>query len=132
MYATLPACSIIYRISNAVDSWQNKKDLLYFFKILTYETYVLEQKLSVRNLEFGQHGNSLSQSLVDFLSVAVGVLLQPGEAEALVAPVLSEVAVHRIVLEEGEDIIYLWSRNRVRGGTTGFYTTYWSILYNDL
>ena len=121
MYATLPACSIIYRISNAVDSWQNKKDLLYFFKILTYETYVLEQKLSVRNLEFGQHGNSLSQSLVDFLSVAVGVLLQPGEAEALVAPVLSEVAVHRIVLEEGRgDPLFICGSRRVQGGPIGF------------
>ena len=43
-----------------------------------------------------------SPSLVYFLSVAVGVLLQPGEAEPLVAPVLSEVAVHRIVLRERE------------------------------
>ena len=33
----------------------------------------------------------------------MGVLLEPGEAEPLVAPVLSEVAVHRIVLEEGEE-----------------------------
>ena len=51
----------------------------------------------------------MSKSLVDFLSVTVGVLLQPGEAEALVAPVLSEVAVHRIVLEEVRPIIYLCS-----------------------
>ena len=50
-------------------------------------------------------------SLVYFLSVAVGVLLQPGEAEPLVAPVLSEVAVHRIVLKEGRGdplFIHLW------------------------
>ena len=40
--------------------------------------------------------------LVYFVSVAVGVLLQPGEAEPLVAPVLPEVAVHRIVLREKE------------------------------
>ena len=32
----------------------------------------------------------------------MGVLLQPGEAEPLVAPVLPEVAVHRIVLREKE------------------------------
>ena len=52
---------------------------------------------------------SIIPSLVYFLSVAVGVLLQPGEAEPLVAPVLSEVAVHRIVLEEVRPIIYLCS-----------------------
>ena len=40
--------------------------------------------------------------LVYFVSVAVGVLLQPGEAEPLVAPVLPEVAVHGIVLLDKE------------------------------
>ena len=66
------------------------------------EVDVLDQKHlhGVSNLEFGQHGNW--QSLVYFLSVAVGVLLEPGETEPLIAPVLSEVAVHRIVLEEDD------------------------------